>query len=99
MTMALKDVDDVKVMPCAKDEKPAWLLEEHGGSLPCLVDDPKTGEGAVTGSGKIAEFVDETFGQPNILGGSAATKQAFEVTSSLFGAIAKFIKNTEDSLD
>ena len=99
MTMALTGVmDDVKVMPCSQDDKPAWLLEHHGGSLPCLVSDHVTGAGAVIDSGTIAQFVDGTCGQSKLSSG-AANEQAFEVSGPLFGAIAKFIKNTDDSKD
>jgi hypothetical protein len=44
------------VQPTARDAKPAWLLEQHGGSLPCLAPDVASGEGAVVDSGKIADW-------------------------------------------
>jgi len=107
MTLALKGVGDVDVVPCAQADKPAWLLEQHGGSLPCLVADPASGEGAVTDSGTIAQFIDATYGEPHSLFGEGAqvsdgafqTKQAFKATSSLFGAIAKYIKNADEARD
>ena len=96
MTMALKGVG-VVVRPCGKDVKPAWLLEKHGGSLPCLTSDLENGEGAVSDSTQIAKFVDETLGESKLSG--VANADAMAATGSLFGAIAKFLKNTDDSLD
>ena len=44
------------LQPTARDAKPSWLLEQHGGSLPCLAPDVASGEGAVVDSGKIADW-------------------------------------------
>ena len=77
---------DYELKPTKKDEKPAWLLEDHGGAMPCLFMD----EGALADSGKIAEAA---------LPPNAEDLKSKDATSSLFGAIARFIKNTDDDKD
>ena len=78
-----------EVRPTAKDAKPQWLLDNHGGSMPCLAMD-ETGTGAVSESSKIAS---------NALPPTDGDTASLDATSSLFGAIAKFLKNTDDAKD
>lgn len=84
MAMAVAGKDYV-LKPTRPDDKPEWLLEKHGGSMPCLTEDPDGGTGAVSESAKIAAAA---------LPPTPADDDAMKVTKGLFPAIANFIKNS-----
>ena len=81
---------NVEVIPHSPSEKPAWLIEEHGGKMPCLVADPIIdGEvrEVVTESRAIAQWLEAKYPEPPMdsLPGTAAAE---EVVAPVFGAFA-----------
>ncbi|KAJ8603790.1 hypothetical protein CTAYLR_000192 [Chrysophaeum taylorii] len=78
-----------QLKPTPKADKPQWLLDDHGGSMPCLAP-VADGTGAVSESAKIAAVA---------LPPTPEDEKSMSETSTLFGSIAKFIKNTDPSAD
>uniref|UniRef100_A0A7S0Q412 GST C-terminal domain-containing protein n=1 Tax=Coccolithus braarudii TaxID=221442 RepID=A0A7S0Q412_9EUKA len=73
--------------PTAPDAKPNWLLDEHGGSMPCLAPMGfENGDGAVSDSFKIASTA---------LPPTPADTASLAAADGFFPSIAKFIKNTD----
>lgn len=64
-------------------------IDKHGGSIPCLAPSPD-GVGAVSESALIAA---------NALPPTEVDEGSIKASASLFGAIAKFLKNTDPSTD
>jgi len=77
--------NDYQLKPTTKEAKPEWLLEKHNGAMPCLALS-EDGEGAVAESSKIAAAA---------LPPSETDSASLEATSSFFGAIARYLKNTD----
>ena len=75
---------NIKVLPHSPSDKPAWLVEEHGGKMPCLVADD--GE-VVTESRDIAKWLEAKYPEP-LMDGLPGTAAAEEVTAPVFGAFA-----------
>eukprot|EP01084_Bolivina_argentea_P312250 540581_1 len=96
MILHLKGLE-CKVVPCAPDTKPEWLVENFEGKMPCFVHD---GE-AYTESQKIASYLEYFFPVPNLGDPSSdpKCKAAFEAATGLFPAVAKCIKNTDAQKD
>jgi len=78
-----------KVYPCTKETKPAWLLDDHQGKMPCLRD----GSEIITESSVIVDYLEEKYPEPQVRG--ADDEEMFAATAGLFPAIAKFIKKAE----
>lgn len=93
MALRLKDVD-YNVVPCTAETKPAWLVEEVGGKMPCVCHD---GVPHVETSDILA-WIDTEFAGPS-LAVPAEMTEALAGGFGLFPAIAKFTKNTDDSKD
>ena len=83
---------EVQVLPHSPTNKPQWLVEEHGGKMPCLVDNGQV----VTESRVIADYLEQRFPQPPLAGlpGQAAAEQ---VAGPVFGAFARYCKSTDDT--
>jgi len=71
--------------PTKPEDKPQWLLDKYGGSMPCLAPS-EDGEGAISESAAIAAT-----GMPP----TPADDAALATAKPLFLGIAKLIKNTE----
>ena len=82
---------DLDVVPHAPDQKPSWLIEGHGGKMPCLVD----GEEIVTESRVIAAHLDQRFPLPSLssLPGLEAAEAAAQ---PVFGAFARYCKSCKE---
>lgn len=81
--MAFKNID-CSLAPCTGESKPAWLVEEHGGRMPCLRD----GEKVITESSVIVEHLNKE--HPPLIPGGEEVK---EKVSGLFPAMARLAKS------
>jgi len=92
MALTLKGVK-YETVPCTKDTKPSWLLNEAGGEMPCLYHEgiPHTDDL------ETFAFIDGAFSPSSL----ATPRYIAEKVDSLnlFPAIARFTKNTDDSKD
>lgn len=80
---------DHKVLPCNADTKPAWLVNELNGKMPCLrIDDLK-----LTESGEIAKYLEKTYPEPSL--SIPNLDEAMSVQGSMFPAMARFVKSPE----
>ena len=80
---------DYKVLPCNADKKPAWLVDEFNGKMPCLkIDDLK-----LTESGEIAKYLEKTYVEPSL--SDPNLEVAMSMQASMFPAMARFVKATE----
>lgn len=90
------------VEPLTPSNKPQWLLDGYGGSLPCLVPGRGRTAEALVESSVIAEFVNNyrcsttpaADNSERIPPLDAGTGEADAAVAGLFPAIAKFLKNT-----
>ena len=57
---AVKKLKRSRCCPHSPTNKPQWLVEEHGGKMPCLVDNGQV----VTESRVIADYLEQRFPQP-----------------------------------
>lgn len=81
----------IDVVPHAPDAKPSWLLDDHEGKLPCLVD----GDDIVTESRKIAAFLDERYPRPSL--SSVSGLEAAETAAQpVFGAFARYCRSCKE---
>jgi glutathione S-transferase len=80
----------VDVHPHAPDAKPAWLLDNHEGKMPCLVD----GADIITESRRIAAFLDERY--PPSLSGLPGIEAAEAAAQPVFGAFARYCKSCKE---
>lgn len=79
------------VQPHAPSAKPAWLVEQHEGKMPCLVDDSRV----VTESRDIANYLDSTYPPVLSLSTSPDLEAAEEAVKPVFMAFARYCKCTE----
>ena len=80
---------DYKVMPCNAETKPAWLVNELNGKMPCLrMEDLK-----LTESGEIAKYLEKTYPEPTLSVPNLDEARAIE--GSMFPAMARFLKSPE----
>lgn len=86
-----------KLTPCASDAKPDWLVEDYDGQMPCLVDSRE----AYTDSSNIVDYIEYFYPEPTLSmkDNPALAAKAKEVTSGLFGTLAKCIKNLNPKED
>ncbi|CAM9274194.1 unnamed protein product [Chrysoparadoxa australica] len=87
-----------QLSPCTPDSKPQWLVDDYEGKMPCLVHD---GE-AYTESSEIARYVEYFFPEPSLTNGGDThllSPNTVQVTSGLFPALARCIKNTDCAKD
>ncbi|CAM9592732.1 unnamed protein product [Ectocarpus sp. 6 AP-2014] len=85
-----------KLTPVAPDAKPDWLVEDYEGQMPCLVDSKE----AYTESANIVDYVEYFYPEPTLsIKDSDAVAKAKEVTSGVFGSLAKCIKNLNPKED
>ena len=80
-----------KLRPTPQEEKPAWHLDAHGGSMPCWAPNGfEDGADAIADSGGIAK---------HFLTPSATDAAVMENCGGLFKGIAMLLKNTDDAKD
>ena len=80
-----------QLRPTPQEEKPAWHVDAHGGSMPCWAPNGfADGADAIADSGGIAK---------HFLAPSATDTAVMESTSGLFKGIAMLLKNTDDAKD
>ena len=80
-----------KLRPTPPEEKPAWHLDAHGGSMPCWAPNGfEDGADAIADSGAIAK---------GFLAPSATDTAVMEQVGGLFKGIAMLLKNTDDAKD
>ena len=80
-----------KLRPTPQEEKPAWHLDAHGGSMPCWAPNGfEDGADAIADSGGIAK---------HFLAPSATDAAVLESVGGLFKGIAMLLKNTDDAKD
>ena len=85
---------EIDLRPHSPESKPEWLLEQHEGKMPCLVD----GDEVVVESRKIAGLIDAHYPQPP-LRASAELEAAEAVCQPVFGAFARFCKSSDAEAD
>jgi len=81
---------ECKVIPCTQETKPAWLVAEHNGKMPCL----KNNGDIITESSDIAVYLDKTFPEPAFFAGPEVDQISAKI-GGMFPAIAKFVKSVE----
>ena len=80
-----------KLRPTPQEQKPAWHVDAHGGSMPCWAPNGfADGADAITDSGGIAK---------HFLAPSATDAAVMEQCGGLFKGIAMLLKNTDDAKD
>ena len=80
-----------KLRPTPQEEKPAWHVDAHGGSMPCWAPNGfADGADAIADSGGIAK---------HFLAPSATDAAVMEQCGGLFKGIAMLLKNTDDAKD
>lgn len=79
-----------KVIPCTQATKPAWLVADHAGKMPCL----KNNQDIFTESSDIAVYLDKTFPQPAFFSGPEVDHISSKIAGT-FPALAKFVKTVE----
>mmetsp|Transcript_23255 Transcript_23255/g.33803 ORF Transcript_23255/g.33803 Transcript_23255/m.33803 type:complete len:305 (-) Transcript_23255:250-1164(-) len=86
-----------ELKPREPDNKPQWLVKHYEGKMPCLVHD---GE-AYTESSLIADYLEFFFPEPPLTVDTDvdAHVKANEKVSGLFPALARYIKNLDESQD
>eukprot|EP00656_Telonema_subtile_P022684 TRINITY_DN2388_c0_g1_i4.p2 TRINITY_DN2388_c0_g1~~TRINITY_DN2388_c0_g1_i4.p2 ORF type:complete len:134 (-),score=51.97 TRINITY_DN2388_c0_g1_i4:138-539(-) len=92
MIIALKQLR-CTVIPCTAHTKPSWLLEQHAGAMPCLLQEGGSTEEAITESSAIAHVLNAH--QEPLL--DPSTPEADAAVEGLFPAIAKMIKNKDEA--
>jgi glutathione S-transferase len=84
------------IKPTGSSSKPAWLVENYSGKLPCLVHNDKT----VVESLDIAEYIEKAFPYNSLTRqGAYSYQEVLEKTSGLFPAVTACIKNKDASKD
>eukprot|EP00440_Ansanella_granifera_P008917 gb/GFBE01009663.1/.p1 GENE.gb/GFBE01009663.1/~~gb/GFBE01009663.1/.p1 ORF type:complete len:309 (+),score=47.43 gb/GFBE01009663.1/:1-927(+) len=92
MALRLKGVD-FDIVPCSKDTKPQWLLDEVDGKMPCVCH-----EGTLhVETSDILAWIDEEFPEPSL----AVPDRFRDVikSSGMFPAIAAYTKSTDSEED
>ena len=80
-----------ELRPTPQEEKPAWHVDAHGGSMPCWAPNGfADGTDAIADSGGIAK---------HFLTPSATDTAVMEQCGGLFKGIAMLLKNTDDTKD
>ena len=74
---------ECQAVPCSPTSKPSWLIERHGGKMPCL----RSGDREVTESSSIAEFINTSF-PPALATGEGVREQV----AGIFPATARLAK-------
>ena len=92
MALKLKGVD-YDVVPCTEATKPAWLMSEVGGQMPCVVHQGV----AHVDTKQILGWIEQQFPGPSL----AVDEEFVSVVdrSQFWPALAAFTKNTDSSKD
>ena len=83
------------VRPCNQSAKPTWLVEHYDGKMPALKHDGD----CYVDSDRILSYLDFFFDPKDSLFPPTIDEGAVESTGSFFGALAGYIKNTDDAND
>ena len=97
----------LQMRPTSNAHKPAWLLDSHNGSLPCLVDQPASGDGSISGwlhKFKFKMSVTDVFDRSeqiaeHVLPKTERDADVIHAAAGLFPALARYLKNTDESVD
>jgi len=85
---------EYRIRPCGSDDdKPTWLLDYYGGSIPALRHKAE----CYVESDVIAQYLDFFFQEPSLSSKKRIMTEAQEATSDFFPALAKYLKHTPDS--
>lgn len=84
------------IRPCTADTKPSWLIDYYQGQLPAL----RHSSECYTESDVICEYLDFFFTTPPLKSSDKKDKSRYrhakETSSTLFPALAKYLKHTPD---
>ena len=80
---------ECKVLPCTAETKPAWLINECSGKMPCLRIDGLT----ITESGEIVKYIEKTYTEPSLT--VPNLNEAMQIQANMFLPMAKFLKSKE----
>jgi glutathione S-transferase len=80
---------ECKVLPCTAETKPAWLINEYSGKMPCLRIDGLT----ITESGEIVKYIEKTYTEPSLT--VPNLNEAMQIQANMFLPMAKFLKSKE----
>ena len=84
------------VIPTTQASKPEWLLEKHGGKMPCIVHNGVS----MTDSLAIAEYIEKNFPHSSLTRqGVYSYQEVLEKTASFFPTLSALIKNKDPSKD
>ena len=86
---------DVAVLPHGPKEKPAWLVEDYGGKMPCLVVEEGS---ALVESRVIANWLESTYPTP-ALSDSPALEPGEAAAQPIFGSFARYCKALNDDAE
>eukprot|EP00565_Helicotheca_tamesis_P002636 CAMPEP_0185729894 /NCGR_PEP_ID=MMETSP1171-20130828/7734_1 /TAXON_ID=374046 /ORGANISM="Helicotheca tamensis, Strain CCMP826" /LENGTH=238 /DNA_ID=CAMNT_0028398833 /DNA_START=71 /DNA_END=787 /DNA_ORIENTATION=+ len=86
-----------EAIPCNKETKPKWLIENHNGALPAL----RHSNRCIVESDVIADYVNSLNNACGEVpkGEETEEKEAKQVTDGFFPAMAKYMKHTPDGDD
>jgi RNA polymerase-associated protein len=84
----------MNIEPHAPGDKPSWLIENHEGKMPALVDQLTV----ITESRTIADYLETRYPQPPLAGLPRLT-EAEAAAKPVFGAFARFCKSANGSED
>jgi glutathione S-transferase len=84
------------VKPTLSSNKPAWIVENHGGKLPLMVHKDVT----MTESLAIAEYIEKSFPHSTLTRqGAFSYQEVLDKTVNFFPALKAFIVNKDESKD
>eukprot|EP00088_Acartia_fossae_P062262 TRINITY_DN7506_c0_g1_i8.p1 TRINITY_DN7506_c0_g1~~TRINITY_DN7506_c0_g1_i8.p1 ORF type:complete len:212 (-),score=48.91 TRINITY_DN7506_c0_g1_i8:249-884(-) len=86
--LAAKDLS-CQVIPCTRDNKPDWLVNDHEGRMPCL----RNGEDIVTESAAIVCYLEEKFPETKVE--CDMDQSVLLLLQGFFPAFANFMKKVE----
>ena len=80
---------ECEVLPCRSDTKPAWIVNELKGKMPCL----RIGDLKIVESSEIANYLEKTYAEPSL--SVPNLDEAMSIQAPVFSAMARFIKAQE----
>lgn len=91
MVLAEKGLE-YDLRPTPPEQKPMWLTEHYGGTLPAL----RHRKECYVDSEVIVQYLDFFFREPELSAGGEATAEAVEAVDGFFPAMATFAKHREN---
>ena len=80
---------ECNIVPCKSDTKPAWLVNEFNGKMPCL----RSGDIKIVESGDITEYLEKTYPEPSL--SVPNLDEAHSIQAPVFPAFARLLKSPE----